>query len=375
MPMKVMTVFGTRPDAIKMSPVVLELQRFPEKVKVVIAVTGQHREMLHQVLDVFHIKPQYNLDIMRPKQSLAEITTRSLEGLEGIVIRERPDIVLAQGDTTTTFAASLAAFYNRVAVGHVEAGLRTDNKYDPFPEEMNRRLTTVLADLHFAPTPAAKKNLLAEGIPASRIYVTGNTVIDALLSVAETASDISDIPGLAKVNLDGRRMILVTAHRRENWGEPMRRICVAIRSIVEAFPDTEVVFAVHRNPIVRDIVFKELGGAERVHLIEPPDYVPFVHLLKKAHLILTDSGGVQEEAPALGKPVLVMRKTTERPEGVEAGTAALTGTESDDVFQAAAKLLTDQNAYNNMARAINPYGDGSASVRIREALFKYFGLD
>ncbi|MCX6375278.1 MAG: UDP-N-acetylglucosamine 2-epimerase (non-hydrolyzing) [Armatimonadetes bacterium] len=373
--MKVMTVFGTRPDAIKMSPVVLELQRFPEKVKVVIAVTGQHREMLHQVLDVFHIKPQYNLDIMRPKQSLAEITTRSLEGLEGIVIRERPDIVLAQGDTTTTFVASLAAFYNKVAVGHVEAGLRTDNKYDPFPEEMNRRLTTVLADLHFAPTPAAKKNLLAEGIPASRIYVTGNTVIDALLSVAETASDIPAIPGLAKVNLDGRRMILVTAHRRENWGEPMRRICVAIRSIVEAFPDTEVVFAVHKNPIVRDIVFKELGGAERVHLIEPPDYVPFVHLLKKAHLILTDSGGVQEEAPALGKPVLVMRKTTERPEGVEAGTAALTGTESDDVFQAAAKLLTDQNAYNNMARAINPYGDGSASVRIREALFKYFGVD
>ena len=375
MPMKVMTVFGTRPDAIKMSPVVLELQRFPEKVKVVIAVTGQHREMLHQVLDVFHIKPQYNLDIMRPKQSLAEITTRSLEGLEGIIIRERPDIVLAQGDTTTTFAASLAAFYNKVAVGHVEAGLRTDNKYDPFPEEMNRRLTTVLADLHFAPTPAAKKNLLAEGIPASRIYVTGNTVIDALLSVAETSSEIPDIPGLGKMNLDGRRMILVTAHRRENWGEPMRRICIAIRSIVEAFPDTEVVFAVHKNPIVRDIVFKELGGAERVHLIEPPDYVPFVHLLKKAHLILTDSGGVQEEAPALGKPVLVMRKTTERPEGVEAGTAALTGTESDDVFQAAAKLLTDQNAYNNMARAINPYGDGSASVRIREALFKYFGLD
>jgi UDP-N-acetylglucosamine 2-epimerase (non-hydrolysing) len=374
-PMKVMTVFGTRPDAIKMSPVVLELQRFPERVKVVIAVTGQHREMLHQVLDVFHIKPQYNLDIMRPKQSLAEITTRSLEGLEGIIIRERPDIVLAQGDTTTTFVASLAAFYNKVAVGHVEAGLRTDNKYDPFPEEMNRRLTTVLADLHFAPTPAAKKNLLAEGIPASRIYVTGNTVIDALLSVAETASDIPDIPGLAKVNLDGRRMVLVTAHRRENWGEPMRRICVAIRSIVEAFPDTEVVFAVHKNPIVRDIVFKELGSAERVHLIEPPDYVPFVHLLKEAYLILRDSGGVQEEAPALGKPVLVMRKTTERPEGVEAGTAVLTGTESDDIFQAAAKLLTDQNAYNNMARAINPYGDGSASVRIREALFKYFGLD
>ena len=374
MPIKVMTIFGTRPDAVKMAPVVHELERFPDKVKLVIAVTGQHRELLHQVLDVFRIKPQYDLDIMRRKQSLAEITTRSLEGLERILQEERPDIVLVQGDTTTTFVASLAAFYSKIAVGHVEAGLRTDNKYDPFPEEINRRLTTVLADLHFAPTPAARKNLLASGIPAGRIFVTGNTVIDALLSVAERPWTFDD-PVLANIGSDGRRMILVTAHRRENWGEPMRQICGAISSIVDAVADTEVVFAVHKNPIVRDVVFPALRGVERVHLIEPPDYVPFVHLLKKAYLILTDSGGVQEEAPALGKPVLVMRKTTERPEGVEAGTAMLTGTDSEDIVRAATRLLNDAEAYNSMARAINPYGDGHASVRIREALFKYFGID
>ena len=370
-----MTVFGTRPEAIKMAPVVLELQRFPEQMDVVVAVTGQHREMLQQVLDVFRIKPRYDLQIMRPKQTLAEITTRALEGLDKVIARERPDIILAQGDTTTTFVAGLAAFYNKVALGHVEAGLRTDNKYDPFPEEINRRLTTALADLHFAPTPAAKKNLVAEGVPSSRIYVTGNTVIDALLSVAESSAADAEVPGLPMAGLDGRRMILVTAHRRENWGEPMRHICTAIKSIVNAFPDTEIVFAVHKNPIVREVVFKELGETDRIHLIEPPDYVPFVNLLKKSHLILTDSGGVQEEAPALGKPVLVMRKTTERPEGVEAGTAMLTGTDSDEIFQAASKLLTDENAYNKMARAVNPYGDGSSSVRIREAMFKYFGLD
>lgn len=374
MPIKVMTVFGTRPEAVKMCPVVLELQRYPEKLDVVVAVTGQHREMLQQVLDVFGITPQYNLDIMRPKQTLTGITTRALEGLEGIIMQERPDIILAQGDTTTTFVASLAAFYNKVAVGHVEAGLRTDNKYDPFPEEMNRRLTTVMADLHFAPTSAAKQNLLAEGVPESKIHVTGNTVIDALLSVAESDMDDAGIPGLP-TDMTGRRMILVTAHRRENWGEPMGRICAAIKLIVNAFPDTEVVFAVHKNPIVREVVFKELGEVDRIHLIEPPDYAPFVHLLKRSHLILTDSGGVQEEAPALGKPVLVMRKTTERPEGVEAGTAMLVGTDADEVFQAASRLLADQNAYNNMARAVNPYGDGGASARIREALFTYFGLD
>ena len=371
---KVMAVFGTRPDAIKMSPIVLELQRFREKAAVVVAVTGQHREMLHQVLDVFEIKPQYDLDIMRRKQSLAEITTRCLEGLERIIQRERPDIVLAQGDTTTTFVACLAAFYNKVAVGHVEAGLRTDNKYDPFPEEINRRLTSVIADLHFAPTPAARSNLLAEGIPENRVFVTGNSVIDALLSVAEKPSTFED-SGVSDVHLDERRMILVTAHRRENWGEPMSQICSAIKSIVETFPDTVVVFSMHKNPVVRDTVHRTLRDTERVHLIEPPDYVPFVHLLKKAYLILTDSGGVQEEAPSLGKPVLVMRKTTERPEGVEAGTAMLTGTQAEDIFAAAKKLLTDPDAYNSMARATNPYGDGHASARIRQALFTYFNVD
>jgi UDP-N-acetylglucosamine 2-epimerase (non-hydrolysing) len=370
-----MTVFGTRPEAIKMCPVVLELQRFPEQMDVVVAVTGQHREMLQQVLDVFHVKPRYDLQIMRPKQTLAGITTRALEGLESVIAQERPDIILAQGDTTTTFVAALAAFYNKVAVGHVEAGLRTDNKYDPFPEEINRRLTTRLADLHFAPTPAAKSNLLAEGVPSDKIYVTGNTVIDALLSIAGSSAVDAEVPGLPMAGLNGRRMILVTAHRRENWGEPMGRICTAIKSIVNAFPDTEIVFAVHKNPIVREVVFKELGEMDRIHLIEPPDYVPFVNLLKRSHLILTDSGGVQEEAPALGKPVLVMRKTTERPEGVEAGTATLTGTDPDEIFQAASELLTDENAYSKMARAVNPYGDGSSSVRIREALFKYYGLD
>ncbi len=371
MPIKVMTVFGTRPEAVKMAPVVLELQRYPEKAEVVVAVTGQHREMLNQVLDVFQIQPQYNLDIMRQKQSLAEITTRSLEGLEKIILREHPDIILAQGDTTTTFVASLAAFYNKVAVGHVEAGLRTENKYDPFPEEMNRRLTTVLADLHFAPTLASRQNLLNEGVNPDRIFVTGNTVIDALVSIAEKPSRIAD-PALSEIGRDGRRMILVTAHRRENWGEPMSRICTAIKATVEHFPDTVVVFAVHKNPIVRDIVFPALEGLDRVHLIEPPDYLPFVELLKQSYLVLTDSGGVQEEAPALGKPVLVMRKTTERPEGVDAGTSKLVGTDPDEIFKSAAELLSNVEAYNSMAKAVNPYGDGTASAQIREALFDYF---
>lgn len=374
MPIKVMAICGTRPDAVKTAPVIHELRKFPDKVNLVVAVTGQHREMLHQVLDVFHIKPEYDLDIMRPKQTLAEITTRALQGLEEIILKEQPNIILAQGDTTTTFVAGLAAFYNKVAVGHIEAGLRTDNKYDPFPEEMNRRLTTVLADLHFAPTPAARKNLISEGVPAGRIHVTGNTVIDALLSVAGRPWTFDDA-FLSTVGMNDRRMILVTAHRRENWGEPMSRICEAIKRIVAEFGDIEVVFAVHRNPVVRETVYPALEGVERIHLIEPPDYVPFVHLLKRAHLVLTDSGGVQEEAPSLGKPVLVMRNTTERPEGVEAGTAKLIGTETDKIFGATAKLLSDGNAYNAMAKAVNPYGDGSASERIREALFKFFDLD
>lgn len=371
MSIKVMTVLGTRPDAIKMSPVILELQKYPDKATVIVAATGQHREMLKQVLSVFQIAPRYNLDIMQRTQSLADITTRSLNGLHGIIMKEKPDIVLVQGDTTTTFAASLAAFYNKVAVGHVEAGLRTDNKYDPFPEEINRRLTGVITDLHFAPTPAAGNNLRSEGVPPEKIFVTGNTVIDALLSVAERPWKFDD-PVLAQAGENGRRMILVTSHRRENWGKPMEQICIAIRTVIEKFPDTEVIFSLHKNPIVRDTVLPILRGVERVNLIEPPDYVPFVHLLKKAYIVLTDSGGVQEEAPSLGKPVLVMRKTTERPEGVEAGTAILIGTETEDIVKEAGRLLTDVNAYNNMAKAVNPYGDGCASVHIREALFTHF---
>lgn len=374
MPIKVMTVFGTRPDAIKMAPVVLELQRDPGNVDLVVAVTGQHREMLQQVLDVFNIKPKYDLNIMRQNQSLAQITTRSLEGLAPIIEQEKPDIVLAQGDTTTTFVASLAAFYNKVAVGHVEAGLRTENKYDPFPEEINRRLTGVLADLHFAPTDTARNNLLAEGVPENRIFVTGNTVIDALLSVAERPYHFHD-PLLSALEHSTRRIILVTAHRRENWGEPMSRIASAVKLIAADFPDTEVVFSLHKNPIVRESICAVLQGIDRVHLIEPPDYVPFVHLLKMSHLVLTDSGGVQEEAPAFGKPVLVMRNTTERPEGVAAGTSKLVGTNILDIYHNVSELLSHPDAYNIMSHAVNPYGDGSASIRIKEEIFRYFGID
>ena len=341
--------------------------------KLVVAVTGQHREMLHQVLDVFQIKPEYDLDIMRPKQTLTEITTRALQGLESVILKEQPNIILVQGDTTTTFVAGLAAFYNKVAVGHIEAGLRTDNKYDPFPEEMNRRLTSVVADLHFAPTPAARKNLMAEGVPSSRIYVTGNTVIDALLSVAGRPWSFDD-PFLSTVGSNGQRMILVTAHRRENWGEPMARICEAIKRVVTEFPDTEVVFAVHKNPIVRETVFPALEGVDRVHLIEPPDYVPFVHLLRRAHLVLTDSGGVQEEAPAFGKPVLVLRDTTERPEGVAAGTARLIGPEEEAIVEHVTRLLRDEMEYQAMSKAVSPYGDGKAAERIIDAILYHYGF-
>ncbi|MHB0998049.1 MAG: non-hydrolyzing UDP-N-acetylglucosamine 2-epimerase [Armatimonadota bacterium] len=373
MPIKVMTVFGTRPDAIKMAPVVLELQKYPQYVDLVIAVTGQHREMLQQVLDIFGIEPKYNLNIMSPNQTLAQITTRALNGLSDIISQEKPDIVLAQGDTTTTFVASLAAFYNKVAIGHVEAGLRTDNKYDPFPEEINRRLTGVLADLHFAPTDKAKQNLLSEGISEKMISVTGNTVIDALLSIADREYSFDD-PVLSQLVSTDKRIILVTAHRRENWGDPMLRIANAVKSIAEEFCDVEVVFSLHKNPVVRDSIISVLDKIDNVHLIEPPDYVPFVHLLKRSYLVLTDSGGVQEEAPSLGKPVLVMRETTERPEGVDAGTTKLVGTDIGNIINSVSELLTDHIAYNNMSRAVNPYGDGSASVRICKEIFKYFKL-
>jgi len=368
---KILTIFGTRPDAIKMAPVVLEFAKHTDKADLVVAVTGQHREMLDQVLSVFQIKPDYDLAIMQARQTLSGMTCRALEGLDPVIEEVKPYIILAQGDTTTTFAASLAAFYHKVAFGHVEAGLRTDNKYNPFPEEMNRRLTGVLADLHFAPTSHAKDNLLAQGIPADSIFVTGNTVIDALLHIASIPHTFED-EELARATGDGKRLILVTSHRRENWGEPMKEICRAVKKIVKNHPDTSVVFPLHKNPIVREVVVPELENIERISLVEPPDYVPFVHLMKSAHLILTDSGGAQEEGPALGKPVLVLRETTERPEGVQAGNARLVGTNSERIVAEANLLLEDKTEYDKMAKVTNPYGDGHAAEHIRDAVFAHF---
>jgi UDP-N-acetylglucosamine 2-epimerase (non-hydrolysing) len=375
---KVLAVCGTRPDTVKMAPVVNELKRHHDEVDLVLAVTGQHREMLVQVLEAFDLHPDFDLNIMTARQTLAQITTRALEGLDNVIRQVQPGLILAQGDTTTTFVASLAAFYNKTPYGHVEAGLRTDNKYDPFPEEINRRLTGVMADLHFAPTELAKRNLLAEGVEEENVFVTGNTVVDALLSIAGREHKFSDerIAAAAKPVSSGvggsGRMILVTAHRRENWGEPMRDICRAIEEIAARNADVTVVFPVHKNPIVRDTVFPELEGVERVILTEPPDYVPFVHLMKESYLILTDSGGVQEEAPSLGKPVLVLRKTTERPEGIEAGNAKLVGTDAGVIVGEVGKLLSDRSAYDAMARVKSPYGDGHAAERIWEIIRSRF---
>jgi UDP-N-acetylglucosamine 2-epimerase len=371
---KILCVFGTRPDAIKMAPVVLELLRRSDEFDARVAVTGQHREMLDQVLSVFKIAPDFDLNIMQHGANLAQVTTRSLSGLDPILQDEKPDWVLAQGDTTTTFVAALAAFYHRAKFGHVEAGLRTGNKFDPFPEEMNRLLTTRLATLHFAPTSDAAANLRAEGVTDDVIVQTGNTVIDALLDVARRDDVAIDDPAVREILAEERRVILVTAHRRENWGEPMARIAEAVKRIVESHPDTVAVVAMHRNPIVRDTLVPALGSCERVRLIEPPDYVPFVKLEQKATLVLTDSGGVQEEAPGLGKPVLVLRETTERPEGVAAGTAKLVGTDIRMIVEEASRLLSDPNAYAAMARAVSPYGDGQASARIADALLAYRGV-
>ncbi|MBI3911243.1 MAG: UDP-N-acetylglucosamine 2-epimerase (non-hydrolyzing) [Armatimonadetes bacterium] len=371
-PLHILCIIGTRPDALKMAPVVLELRRFPDQVRTTLVATGQHREMLQQVLDVFDLRPDVDLAIMQARQTLAQITCRALEGLDPIFTRERPDIVLVQGDTTTTFVASLAAFYHQVPVGHVEAGLRTDNRYDPFPEEINRRLTTALTTVHFAPTPAAVANLRAEGVPAEAIHLVGNTVIDALLMVATRPYEETD-PTLRAALADGRRLALVTAHRRENLGEPLARICAAIQRVVREHPDVQCVFQMHRNPAVREVVTGALAAEPRVRLVEPQEYRAWVNLMKRCTLVLTDSGGIQEEAPALGKPVLVMRETTERPEGIEAGTAELVGTQTAAIAAAAHRLLTDEEAYQRMARAVNPYGDGHAAERICEVLLQKLG--
>jgi UDP-N-acetylglucosamine 2-epimerase len=354
-----------------MAPVILELARHQDRVRQVVISTGQHREMLQQVLDVFRIRPDHELDVMLPGQTLAQITSRVLERLDPLLAELKPDVLLAQGDTTTTFVASLAAFYNRVPVGHVEAGLRTDNRYDPFPEEINRRLTGALAELHFAPTGQAERNLLAEGIPADRIYRVGNTVIDALLEVAARPYHFEDAE-LDRLTAGPGRVLLVTAHRRENLGEPLRRICDAVRRITRRFPDLQCVFQMHKNPAVREVIQDVLGSEERVALVEPQEYVPWINLMKRSTLILTDSGGIQEEAPALGKPILVMRETTERPEGITAGTAKLVGTNPDIILAEATRLLTDPAAYERMARAVNPYGDGRSAERICSVLLERF---
>ncbi len=366
--LKVMTVFGTRPEAIKMAPLVHELKKHPNDIEPIVCVTAQHRQMLDQVLDIFQIEPDIDLNIMKDRQTLVDVTTRALESLDQVMKETKPDIVLVHGDTTTTFVASLAAFYNQVAIGHVEAGLRTWDKYSPFPEEMNRQLTGVMADLHFAPTEGSADNLRRENKPESAIYVTGNTAIDALYT---TVRDDYRHPVLEQVA--GYKMVLMTAHRRENLGDPMRRIFRAVRRLVDEHADIAVVYPVHLNPAVQEVAREVLGGHDRIHLIEPLDAFDFHNFARRAHLILTDSGGVQEEAPSLGVPVLVLRDTTERPEGIEAGTLKLAGTDEDQVYRLADELLRDPAAYEAMAKAANPYGDGQASRRIVEAILHHFG--
>lgn len=367
--LKVMTVFGTRPEAIKMAPLVKELAKHHDKIQSIVTVTAQHREMLDQVLKIFEIQPDYDLNIMKDRQTLIDVTTRSLEGLNKVFQEIKPDIVLVHGDTTTTFVASLAAFYNSIPIGHVEAGLRTWNKYSPYPEEMNRQLTGVLADLHFSPTTQSKENLLVENKHAESIFVTGNTAIDALKTTVKTHYSHHVLN-----KLGNDRLVLMTAHRRENTGKPMENMFNAIRRLVEKHEDIQVVYPVHMNPVVREIANRVLGEHNRIHLIEPLDVIDFHNFASRAYLILTDSGGVQEEAPSLGVPVLVLRDTTERPEGVKAGTLKLAGTDEERIYQLADELLSDVESHNLMAKASNPYGDGQASERIVKAILYHFNF-
>lgn len=364
--MKVMSVFGTRPEAIKMAPLVKKLNADPD-IESVLCVTAQHREMLDQVLELFELKPDYDLNIMKPNQTLAMITANVLTGMEDVLIKERPDIVLVHGDTSTTFSAALAAFYQKIPVGHVEAGLRTYDMYSPFPEEVNRVLTGHMASIHFAPTERNRSNLMKEGIPEDRIAITGNTVVDALLEVAGKPYEFED-ETLKNIDFENKRVIAVTCHRRENLGEYMVHIFSAIREIAEEFDDVEVVYPVHLNPKVRATANEILSGCENVHLIDPLSYQPFVNLMAKSYFIITDSGGMQEEAPSLGKPVLVVRRETERPEALAAGTVKLAGVEQATIAAMARELLTDKSAYDAMAHAENPYGDGRACEKIIEAL-------
>ncbi len=368
---KVMSVFGTRPEAIKMAPLVKELEK-NEQIESIVCVTAQHREMLDQVLEIFDLHPSYDLDIMQSRQTLAGITTRALTGLEEVIAKEKPDIVLVHGDTSTTFAGALAAYYNQTKVGHVEAGLRTYDKYQPFPEEMNRRLTGALTDLHFAPTPLAKEHLLKENIDENSIYITGNTVIDALAHTIEEDYTFT-VATLNQIDFKTKRIIAMTAHRRENLGKPLENICHAVKRLVEEYPDVEIVYAVHKNPAVMEPVNKILGQTEGIHLTEPLDLKDMHNLMCRSYLVLTDSGGLQEEVPSMGKPVLVLRNVTERPEGVEAGTLKLVGTNEEAIYLAAKELLDNSAAYEKMAQAKNPFGDGQASRRIVESILFAFG--
>lgn len=371
MALKVMTVFGTRPEAIKMAPLVKALEAAPD-MEPIVTVTAQHREMLDQVLHLFNISPDYDLNIMSAGQTLYDVTDKALMGLKGVIEEAKPDVVLVHGDTTTTFAGALAAFYQQIPVGHVEAGLRTGNMYSPFPEEMNRKLTGSIATYHFAPTKTSETNLNRENVSAEHLYVTGNTVIDALSTTVKKEYHFEE-ELLNEIDYDNKRVILVTTHRRENLGDPMRQVYCAIRRLIGEFKDIEVIFPVHKNPKVREIVKEELGTVDRVHLIDPLDYEPFANLMARSYLVLTDSGGIQEEAPALGKPVLVLRDTTERPEAVTAGTVKLVGTDEAILYVTAAHLLHNKEAYDAMANAVNPYGDGKASERIVQALrYEFF---
>jgi len=368
---KIITIFGTRPEAIKMAPLVKELEK-REEIESKVCVTAQHREMLDQVLELFDIQPDFDLNIMETKQTLTGITNKVLEGLEEVFQTEKPDMILVHGDTTTTFAGALSAFYQQIKVGHVEAGLRTFNKYFPFPEEMNRKLTGSLTDLHFAPTKGSKENLLREGIKESDIYITGNTVIDAMKHTVEK-NYIFENDELNNIDFS-KKVIMITAHRRENWGEGIQNICIALNKIVEQNNDVELIYLVHLNPVVKDVVFERLGGKDRIHLLSPLDTKETHNLMNKSFMVMTDSGGLQEEAPHLGKPVLVLRDVTERPEAVEAGTVKLVGTDIDKIVSEANELLGNPEAYLKMSKSINPYGDGIASQRITEAILKYFNL-
>ncbi len=370
---KIAAIFGTRPDTIKLAPVINEIKKHKKEFRITTIATAQHREMLDQVLDVFKIKPDYDLNIMKPGQSLALVTRNIIDLLDAILIKEKPDLILVQGDTTTTFAASLAAFYRKIPVGHVEAGLRTDDKYNPFPEEINRRLTGVISELHFAPTETSQKALLKENTPAAHIYITGNTVIDALnIAVKKNYKFTNNT--LRKILGNGRQNILITMHRRENWGMPMKNACRAVKKMALEFPEHNFIFPVHLNPLVKETVHSVLAGMPNVFLINPLDYLEFTNLMSKCILIITDSGGVQEEGPHFGIPILVLREKTERPEAVKYGTVKLVGLNEERIYKTAKNLLKNKRAYNKMASAVNPYGDGLASQRIVKILRNYFGL-